>query len=150
VTTHRQIYRDARHLLGRRADSHVTPNIPGIHELQQEISLAHEAYHEQAKLDKSLQLRLKKLRAPAAAVDSSTPRREKIPNPPKYSGHRSCILSFLIHLLLKLYSYHNLFPDVQKKMVNTIGRLEGSSFNHLLSYANIIQVTRLHLIILVT
>jgi hypothetical protein len=34
VTTYQQIYRVSRHLLGRLEDSHVTSNIPGMHELQ--------------------------------------------------------------------------------------------------------------------
>jgi hypothetical protein len=68
------------------------------------------------------------------AVGSSTPRREKIPDPPKYDGDRAALRPFLNHLLLKLSSDHDLFPDEQQKLAYTIGRLEGAAFNHLLPY----------------
>jgi Retrotransposon gag protein len=75
-------------------------------------------------------------------VGSSTHRREKIPDPPKYSGDRAGLRPFLTHLLLKLSSDHDLFPDEQNKMAYAIGRLEGSAFNHLLPY---VQPTRVSL-----
>jgi Retrotransposon gag protein len=135
VTTYQQIYRVSRHLLGRLEDSHVTSNILGMHELQQEVALAHVARQEQADLVNFLQLRLNETQsALVRAVGSSTPRREKIPDPPKYSGDRAGLRPFLTHLLLKLSRDHDLFPDEQKKMAYAIGRLEGSAFNHLLPY----------------
>jgi hypothetical protein len=90
VTTYQQIYRVARHLLGRLADSHVTPNTPGMHERQQEVALAHVARQEQDDLVNSLQLRVNETQsALVRAIGSSTPRREKIADPPKYSGDRA-------------------------------------------------------------
>ena len=85
----------------------------------------------------SLQLRLNETQsALLRAVGSSAPRREKIPDPPKYSGDRAALRLFLTHLLMKLSSDHDLFPDEQKKMAYTIGRLEGPAFNQLLPYVH--------------
>jgi hypothetical protein len=65
---------------------------------------------------------------------SSTPRREKIPDPPKYDGNREGLRSFLTHLNLKLSGDKDLFPDEQKRLAYAVGRLEGKAFNHMLPF----------------
>jgi hypothetical protein len=136
LTTYQQIYRVSRQLLGRVADSPNPPPLP-LHELQQEVTRARASCQEQADLAISLQRRLDETQnALLRAVGSSVPRREKIPDPPKYSGDRAGLRPFLTHLLLKLSSDNDLFPDEQKKLAYTIGRLEGSAFNHLLPYVH--------------
>jgi hypothetical protein len=65
---------------------------------------------------------------------SSTPRREKIPDPPKYGGDRAALRPFLTHLNLKLSGDHDLFPDEQKRLAYAIGRLEGKAFDQVMSF----------------
>jgi hypothetical protein len=134
LTTHQQIYRVARQLLGRLAESADASAYP-LNEQRQELSLAHAECQAKEDLIDSLQLRLNETQnALLRAVGSSTPRREKIPDPPKNDGDRAALRPFLTHLLLKLSSDHDLFPDEQRKLAYTIGRLEGAAFNHLLPY----------------
>jgi Retrotransposon gag protein len=134
LATYKQIYCVARQLLGRLVDSPHESTLP-LQELQQEVIRARIACEEQKDIAASLQLRLEETQnALLRAVGSSIPRSEKVPDPPKYSGDRVGLRPFLTHLKLKLSSDSELFPNEQKKLAYTVGRLEGPAFNHLLPY----------------
>jgi Retrotransposon gag protein len=134
LAMYQQIYVVARGLLGRVAGSAEIPNLPAP-ELHQEMVRLQTAYQGQVDRAVTLQARLEEAQgALVRAVGAAAPRREKVPDPPKYDGDRAALRPFITHLLLKLSSDHDLFPDEQKKLAYTIGRLEGPAFNHLLPY----------------
>jgi hypothetical protein len=82
------------------------------------------------------QVRLDTLNATIGRLPGNTtnPRREKMSDPPKYSGDRAALRPFLAHLHLKLTGDHDLFPDEPKRLAYSVGRLEGKAFDHILPF----------------
>jgi hypothetical protein len=81
LLTHKKIYQTGRQLLGWLADAQDAAIAP-LQSLQQELALTCAACQEKTDLVESLQARLSATQdALLLAVGSSTPRREKIPEP---------------------------------------------------------------------
>lgn len=69
---------------------------------------------------------------PNNTASAATPKIEKIPDPPKYSGGREELTPFLAQLRLKIHSNPDGYPTVQHKLAYLYSRLEGAALKQLM------------------